>query len=135
MKHKPMAVRVVPASRAKNNFGEVIRRVYENEETQIIERGGLPVAAIVSMSDLERLYPQSMKQLPRAASSARRQQAWRRLDGLLDKLQAGNEKFSEEEVEADVLKAVAEVRHSNRVPPPGVPPTRRRGAKRGASKK
>ena len=51
-----MSIRVVPASQAKNNFGAVIKRVYENEETQIIEKGGLPVAAIVSMSDLERLY-------------------------------------------------------------------------------
>ena len=135
MKHKPMAVRVVPASRAKNNFGEVIRRVYENEETQIIERGGLPVAAIVSMSDLERLYPQSMKQLPRAASSARRQQAWRRLDGLLDKLQAGNEKFSEAEVEADVLKAVQEVRRSTPAPRHGVAPKRGRRVVIGTAKK
>ena len=59
MKRKTLSVRVVPASRAKNNFGEVIRRVYENEETQVIERDGLPVAAIISMSDLERLYPES----------------------------------------------------------------------------
>jgi prevent-host-death family protein len=130
-----MAVRVVSASRAKNNFGEVIRRVYENEETQIIERGGLPVAAIVSMSDLERLYPESMQKLPRAASSAKRQQAWQRLSALLDKMQAGNERFSEEEVEADVLKAVEDVRHSNPVPRPGVQPTRRRRVARGASKK
>ena len=105
-----MNVRVVPASQAKNNFGAVIKRVYENEETQIIERGGLPVAAIVSMSDLERLYPDGMKDLPRAATSAKRQQAWQRFSALLDKMQEGNAQFSEEEVEADILKAVEEVR-------------------------
>ena len=109
-----MSVRVVAASRAKNNFGEVIKRVYEHEETQIIERSGLPVAAIVSMSDLERLYPEDMKDLPRAATSAKRQRSWQRLSAVLDKMQAGNEQFSEEEVEADVLKAVEEVRHKRR---------------------
>lgn len=104
----------MPASRAKNNFGEVIKRVYENEETQIIERGGLPVAAIVSISDLERLYPEDMKDVPRAASSVKRQQAWQRFSALLNKMQAGNEQYSEEEVEADVLKAVEEIRRGKR---------------------
>ena len=47
-----MSFRVVAASRAKNNFGEMIKRVYQDEETQVIERGGLPVAAIVSISAL-----------------------------------------------------------------------------------
>ena len=42
------------------------------------------VAAIVSMSDLERLYPDSMKDLPCAASSAKRQQALLRAFDLPD---------------------------------------------------
>lgn len=111
MKRKPIMVRVVPASQAKNNFGEVIKRVYEKEEAQIIERAGLPVAAIVSMSDLERLYPEKLKELPQVAMSAKRQQAWRQLMKVVAEMQKGGEQFSEEEVEADVQKAVEEVRY------------------------
>ena len=39
----------ITATEAKNRFGEVIRRVYKNGETLIVERGGLPVMAIVPM--------------------------------------------------------------------------------------
>jgi prevent-host-death family protein len=110
VKRKPM-LRIVPAAKVKNNFGEVIKRVYENDEVQIIERAGLPVAGIVSMSDIERLYPEKVKQMPRLERSAKRQQAWDRLIKVLDETQKGGEKFTEEEVEADVLRAVQEVRH------------------------
>ena len=102
-------LRVIPATQAKNNFGELIKRVYEEDECQIIERAGIPIAAIISMSDLERLYPEKLKELPKLAMSAKRQRAWQKLMVLLDK--PGSEQFSEEEVEADVQKAVEEVRH------------------------
>ncbi len=110
MKPKTM-LRVVPATQAKNNFGEIIKRVYEKEETQIIERAGLPVAAIVPMSDLERLYPEKVKSLPQVAVSAKRQRAWRQLAAILKETQKSGKQYSEEEVEADVLRAVQEVRH------------------------
>jgi prevent-host-death family protein len=104
-------MRLIPASRAKNNFGEVIKRVYENEECQIIERGGIPVAAIVSMSDLERLYPEKVKELARVEKSIKRQKATQRLMAFLDEVRRDGAGFSEDEVERDVQKAVQEVRH------------------------
>lgn len=113
MRHKPRGtVRVVPASQAKNNFGEVIRRVYEDEETQIIERAGLPVAAIVPMSDLERFMPEKMKDMPEVAMNAKRKRAWKELMAILDENQQAGKEFSDEEVMADALKAVEEVRRS-----------------------
>ncbi len=105
-------LRVVPASQAKNNFGQVIRRVYEKEETQIIERAGLPVAAIVPMSDLERLYPDKAKDMPQVEVSAKRARAAKRLRAILAEMHKGGEKFSEEEVMEDALKAIEEVRRS-----------------------
>ncbi len=114
LKRKPRMLRVVPASQAKNNFGEVIKRVYEKEEVQIIERAGLPVAGIVSMSDVERLYPEKVKALPRAAVSVKRQRAWRSLMKFLDSVPEVD--IPEEEVEADIQKAVDEVRHGKRKP-------------------
>jgi prevent-host-death family protein len=107
-------LRVIPATQAKNNFGEIIKRVYEEDECQIIERSGIPIAAIVSMSDLERLYPEKFKELPRLAMSARRQRAWQRLTRVLDEVQQGSEGLSEEEVDVDVDRAVGEVRHSKK---------------------
>jgi prevent-host-death family protein len=107
-------LRIVPAAKVKNNFGEVIKRVYENDEVQIIERAGLPVAGIVSMSDIERLYPEKVKQMPRLERSAKRQRAWDQLIKVMDEMQQGGEQFSEEEVEADIQKAVDEVRYGKR---------------------
>ncbi len=115
MKPKTM-LRVVPASQAKNNFGQMIKRVYEKGETQIIERAGLPVAAIVPMDDLERLYPQRVKEAPRVAMGAKRHRAAQRLRAILDEMHKGGEQFSEEEVMRDALRAVEEVRRSKTRP-------------------
>ena len=40
LKRKSM-IRVVPAARAKNNYGDLLRRVSEQNETQIVERAGI----------------------------------------------------------------------------------------------
>jgi prevent-host-death family protein len=105
-------LRVVPASQAKNNFGEIIRRVYEGDEIQVVERAGLPVVGIVNMSDLERLYPEKVRELPKGAASAQRQRAARQLREFLDR--TPRTPYSEAEVEADVAKAVEDVRHGKR---------------------
>lgn len=42
---------VISATEAKNRFGEVIRRVYRDGETFIVERDGLPVVMIVPVQD------------------------------------------------------------------------------------
>lgn len=106
-----LPVRVVGARDAKNNFGDVLRRVYEEDETQIIARSGMPVAAIISISELERVYPKKMRDVPNAKTSAKHQRAWRNFMSALTDLQKGGEKFSEPEVEQDVQKAIQEVRH------------------------
>ena len=112
MPRKKAMLRVVPASQAKNNFGEMIRRMYERDEIQVIERAGLPVVGIITMSDLERLYPDKVRELPQVAASARRERAAKQMRAFLDHV--GTTEFSEAEVEADVMKAVQEVRHGKR---------------------
>lgn len=104
-------LRTVPASQAKYNFGELLRRVYELGEIQIIERAGIPVVGVVSIRDLERLFPQSVQTLPRLDAEIERERAARRLAELMTSMQAGNEKYSAEEVEADVQNAVNQVRY------------------------
>src|SRR6266852_739973 len=84
--NKRVMLRVVPASQAKNNFGEMIRRVYERDEIQVVERAGLPVVGIVTMSDLERLYPEKVKELPLVAASAKRERAAKRMRAFLSQV-------------------------------------------------
>lgn len=114
MKRNSQSVRIVPASQAKNNFGEMIKRVYENDEPQIIERAGMPVAAIISISDFQQFYPQHAKSQPSLKEHAKRLEAANRLNALLDKMQKGGEKFTEEEVEEDVLREIMEMRRERR---------------------
>jgi prevent-host-death family protein len=105
-------IRVIPAARAKNNFGEVLRRVSEQNETQIVERAGLPVAAIVSIEDLERLYPERVKALPRLEVNLKRKRAVKRLVALIN--QPGSKAYSEDEVDRDVQREVEAVRYGKR---------------------
>lgn len=111
MKRKVM-VRVIAAAQAKNNFGDVLRRVSEQNETQIVERAGLPVAAIVSIEDLERMYPERVKELPQLQVNLKRQRAVKRLVALLN--EPGSEAFPEEEVDRDVLREVRAVRYGKK---------------------
>lgn len=41
-----LMAQTVPATQAKNNFGELIRRVYTTGQAVIIEKSGIPVAVI-----------------------------------------------------------------------------------------
>lgn len=50
----------IPATKAKNNFGELIKRVYTSGERVIVEKDGLPVVIIspVSALDLRNTVPE-----------------------------------------------------------------------------
>lgn len=47
--------RTIPATTAHRNFAELIKRTYSGKEHFIVERGGLPVVAIISMAEYESL--------------------------------------------------------------------------------
>lgn len=57
----------ITATEAKNRFGEVIRRVYRDGETLIVERSGLPVVAIVPVQE----YQSRMNKQARFAQAVR----------------------------------------------------------------
>ncbi len=115
MKHDNQSVHIVPASQAKINFGELLKRVYENDEPQIIERAGMPVAAVISISDFQKFYPQLVQNVPNLEEAARRLQASKEINIFLDKMQQGGEKFTEEEVYEDVLNEVMAMRRERRM--------------------
>ena len=100
---------VVPASAARQKFGELIKQVYNRRSRIVVEKGGIPVMAMVSLSDLER---------------------WLRLDEereeryrVLDEIHEKNADRSPEEVEQDVAAEIAAIREerraSSRRPPSG----------------
>jgi len=47
--------RSVTATEAQIRFGELIRRVAEDRESVIVERGGKPQAVVLSVPEYERL--------------------------------------------------------------------------------
>lgn len=107
-------MRVVPATQAKTYFGELLKRVYEQNEAQVVERAGMPVAVIISIEEYVSLRPERAKELPRLEASARRQHARKALMEFLDEMQEDSEHFTEEEVEADVRRAVEEARYGKK---------------------
>lgn len=46
-------VTTVPATEVRQHFGEMLKRVYRNEELLVVEKDGLPIAAIMSHAEFE----------------------------------------------------------------------------------
>lgn len=116
MKKKP-TIRVVTATEAKNRFGDLIRGAYLREEHLIVKRDGVPVVAIVPMSDYERLV--NAEDLPSAitgevAVSVKEGRARARLAEFLSNVQQDLPQVPEEEAERDVADAIKSVRSEGR---------------------
>ncbi len=45
--------KVIPATEVRNKLGRLLNSVYRGEEQLVVEKMGIPVAAIISMSDYE----------------------------------------------------------------------------------
>ena len=50
--HKPLVTRI-PLTKARINLGAIIKRVYTGKECFILEKDGLPVAALVDIDEFE----------------------------------------------------------------------------------
>lgn len=53
MSSQPSMPVTIPATKAHRKFGELVRRVFSGNEHFIVEKDGLPVAAIVSIQEYE----------------------------------------------------------------------------------
>ena len=51
-KSKPVVHRI-PITKARINLGQVVRRAHINKEYFILEKGGIPVAGIIDVDELE----------------------------------------------------------------------------------
>jgi prevent-host-death family protein len=45
--------KIIPATEVRNRLGELLNRVYRREEHLVVEKLGIPVAAIISMREYE----------------------------------------------------------------------------------
>lgn len=98
-KHEPMT-RTMEASEARLHWSEIPDRVSRRETRVIVQRGGIPVAALVSTADLERLTQMDTE----------RESRWQ----VVDEIHARNRDKDPDEVERDVAEALAEVRAERR---------------------
>ena len=56
----------IPATTAHRQFGDLIRRTYSGKEHFIVEKDGLPVVVILSMSEYEQLVKEHNEQEQRS---------------------------------------------------------------------
>lgn len=94
------AAETLKASEVRQQWREVVNKVARKEARVVVEKNGVPVAAIVSADDLARLQQ----------FNADREQAF----AALERVGAAFNDVPLEELEREVAKAIAEVRAENR---------------------
>ena len=96
MRDRKPVTQTMSASETRQNFSDVVNRVYRGEERVLIERSGIPVAAIISPRDFERFQEFERR---RHADFA-----------VIKEMRAAFADVPQEEIEREAAKAVAEAR-------------------------
>ena len=97
---QPPQTRTVNASAARQRWSALLGEVFRERSRVIVEKSGIPVAALISLPDLERL------------EALERQ--WQERFAALDASWQAFEGVSEDEIEREVAGAVAEARAARR---------------------
>ena len=110
-----MKIATISATEAKNRFGDVIRRAYRGQEHIIVERGGIPVVAILPISDYEQFltkeHPDAIETVGTDISTASAQnKAGNRLMAFLDEMHAQMPDIPDRQAHEDIEEATAAVR-------------------------
>src|ERR687885_196403 len=100
MREREPMTQTMKASQARQEFSQLLNRVFRRETRVIVEKSGIPVAAIISAEDLERL----------TRLEAERQARFK----MIDEIQARNRDKDPDEVERDVAKEIAAMRADQR---------------------
>ncbi len=92
----------IKASAVRQQWSEVLNTVFRKETQVMVEKSGIPVAAIISTDDLARLQ---------------RLEAERNKDfAILDEIRAAFKDVPADELEQEVTKALAAVRQEQQSP-------------------
>lgn len=100
MPERKAKMQTVKVTDARQQFSELVNQVFRNRSRVMIEKSGIPVAALISAQDMERF----------GQLEAQREQRFRALAET-------GEAFKDvpvEELEREVAKAIAQVRAENR---------------------
>ena len=92
---EPMT-QTMTVSEARNNWSKVVNAVFRRQQRVVLEKAGIPVAALVSADDLARLQRYDAE---RAAEFA-----------VIDRLRAAFHDVPDEELERELTRAQAEAR-------------------------
>ena len=96
---EPMT-KTIKVSEARQQFSQLLNDVFRKESRVVVEKSGIPVAAIISAEDFKRLA---------------RLEAERNRDfAILDEMQEAFKDVPAEEIEREVARAINQVRKENR---------------------
>jgi prevent-host-death family protein len=93
-------MQTIKATAARQQFSELVNQVFRREKRVLIEKSGIPVAALISADDLEKF----------ARLEAERERDF----AVLDEVGRAFEDIPAEELEREVRKAIAGVRSKSR---------------------
>lgn len=89
------------ASDARQQWSQLLNNVFRNQTRVIVEKSGIPIAAVISAEDLARLTQLEKQRKERFK--------------VLDRIRAAFKDISAEEIEQEVGKAIKESRAENRL--------------------
>ena len=98
-KPEPMT-KTIKVSDARQQFSQLLNEVFRRESRVVVEKSGIPVAAIISVEDFKRL----------ALLEAERNKDF----AILDELREAFKDVPPEEIAREVSRALSQVRAENR---------------------
>jgi hypothetical protein len=105
-------VKTIELSRIKSiaQFKSLLKKVQKDSDQYLLEQKGEVGAAIVPPAQFEAMVDHDVDA---AINDVRTEDARHALFEVMDRIQAKNLEFSEEEVEQDIMAAREEIRHSH----------------------
>ncbi len=100
MVERQPVTQTMKASQAREQFSQILNQVFRRETRVLVEKNGIPVAAIISTDDLERLTQMERQ----------REEDFKALDATRQAFKD----VPDEEIEREVARALGEVRARNR---------------------
>lgn len=100
MREREPMTQTMKASEARQQFSQVLNKVFRGETRVVVEKSGIPVAGIISADDLERLKQMECQRAGRFK--------------VLDEIGEAFKDVPPEEIEREVARALASVRQKQR---------------------
>ena len=93
-------IQVMKASDVRAQWSQLLNKVFRNKTRVVVEKSGIPVAAVISAEDLQR-FTQMEEQREKRFKA-------------LDKMREAFKNVPSEEIDREVKRAISQVRAENR---------------------